>query len=171
MRKVSLFIACSTDGFVAGKRGRIDWLFTDQDYGYAAFLRTVDTVVMGRKTWDLARWFEPVPYAGKAKYVFSRRRRTTPIPDVRFVATDPAALVRGLKRRRGKRIWLVGGGEIVSILMNAGLIDEIVLSIHPIILGGGVRLFARIARQSEWTLVSSRSFETGLVQITYIRKR
>ena len=171
MRRVSLFIACSLDGFIAGKGGRIDWLFTDQDYGYTKFLRSIDTAVMGRKTWDVARTFEPVPYAGKKKYIFSRHPQKTSDKDVFYVASDPAAFVRGLKGRPGETIWLVGGGEIVTMMMNAGLIDEIVLSIHPLILGEGVRVFSGIRRQSTWALVTSKKFPTGLVQLTYTRKK
>lgn len=171
MRTVSLFIACSLDGFIAGKDGRIDWLFLDQDYGYTEFLGSVDAAVMGRKTWDLARTFEPVPYPGKKKYIFSRRARKSSDKDVFYTASDPAAFVRGLKRRPGKKIWLVGGGEIIAILLNSGLMDEMVLSIHPLILGEGIRLFSGITRQSKWGLMKSKRFPTGLVQFTYLLKR
>jgi hypothetical protein len=112
MRLISLFIASSLDGFITGSNESLEWLFTDQDYGYAAFFDAIDAAIMGRKTFDLACTFERVPYAGKAKYVFTRQTRTTDVPDVQFVSADPAELCRQLRAKSGKKIWLVGGSDI-----------------------------------------------------------
>lgn len=171
MWPISLFIASSLDGFITGPNDSLEWLFTDQDYGYTAFLDTIDAAIMGRKTFDLACTFEKVPYAGKAKYVFTRQPRTTDVPDVQFISADPAEFSRQLRATSGKKIWLVGGSDIASVLLNAGMVDEIVLSIHPILLGGGIPLFRGLRQRLAWTLEKSEQFSSGLVQLTYARRQ
>jgi dihydrofolate reductase len=167
MRPISLFIASSLDGFITGPNESLEWLFTDQDYGYTAFFDTIDAAIMGRKTFDLACTFERVPYAGKAKYVFTRQPRITDVPDVQFISADPAEFCRQLRAKSGKKIWLVGGSDIASVLLNADLVDEIVLSIHPLLLGDGIPLFKGIRHYFHWTLEKAAKFSTGLVQLTY----
>jgi dihydrofolate reductase len=169
MRDVCYFVACSLDGFIATLDDGIDWLFTDDDYGFSEFYRSVDCVVMGRKTFDVSMSFDEYPYAGKQAFVFSRRRVESPLPEVRFVEEDPARFVKRLKQEPGGCIWVVGGGAIAAALMQAGLIDELVLTIHPITLGQGVPLFEKHGARSGWKLHSARSYHSGLIQATYRR--
>jgi dihydrofolate reductase len=169
MREVSYFVACSLDGFIATIDDQIDWLFTDDDYGFSEFYRSVDCVVMGRKTFDVALRFDEYPYAGRPAYVFSRRRVDSPLPEVTFVDEDPARFVKRLKLEPGGRIWVVGGGSIAAALMQVGLVDELVLTIHPITLGHGVPLFEKHGTRSGWRLHSTRSYGNGLIQATYRR--
>ena len=170
MREVSYFVACSLDGFIARMDESFDWLFTDDDYGFAEFYRSVDCVVMGRKTFDVSLNFVEYPYAGKQAYVFSRHLTDSPIAEAEFVTEDPARFVKKIKQQPGGRIWVVGGGEIAAGLLQAGLIDEMVLTVHPITLGQGVPLFERHGVETRWSVYSTRSYQNGLVQITY-RKR
>ncbi len=170
MREVSYFVACSLDGFIARMDESFDWLFTDDDYGFAEFYRSVDCVVMGRKTFDVSLNLVEYPYPGKRAYVFSRHQTDSPIAEAEFVSEDPARFVKKLKLQPGGRIWVVGGGEIAAALLQAGLIDEMVLTIHPITLGQGVLLFERHGVETRWSVYSTRSYQNGLVQITY-RKR
>ncbi len=170
MRDVTYFVACSLDGFIARMDESFDWLFADEDYGFAEFYRSVDAVVMGRKTFDLALAFDEYPYRGKRAYVFSRHQIDSPLDDAEFVTEDPARFVKKLKQQPGGRIWVVGGGEISAALLQAGLVDELVLSIHPITLGQGVPLFERYGVETRWVVYSSRVYQNGLVQVTY-RKR
>lgn len=169
MRKVSLFTAASLDGFIAKKDGGIDWLFTDADYGYASFYRSVDAILMGRKTYQQTLSFSEFPHLDKPVYVFTRRRGKPDFPNVRFINNSPAAFVRDLKNKKGKTIWLVGGGLLNGALLEAGLIDEIVLSIHPVALGMGVPLFAGARNPASWNVVKTKKYQSGLVQITYRR--
>jgi dihydrofolate reductase len=163
MRKIVLFIASSFDLFIARRDGSVDWLFTDADYGYSKFYKSVDTVLVGRKTFDLALSLGE-RFAGKRCIVFSRNGRKN--GNAEFVS-DPVAFTKSLLKTPGKDIWLVGGGEIVSIFLNAGLIHEIILSIHPIVLGSGIPLFKGLRREIRLRLVKSEKFKSGLVQLHY----
>jgi dihydrofolate reductase len=168
MRKVKLFIAISLDGYIARADGGIDWLFTDADYGYTAFYDAVDTVVMGRKTYDLAMGFDEYPYPGKAGYVFSRSRSAGD-GRVTFVKDSPRSFVDNLRKLPGRDIWLVGGGELTRDFLAADLVDDMVISIHPILIGNGVPLFFPREGDLRLELVGSQSFPSGLVQIRYLR--
>jgi dihydrofolate reductase len=170
MREVSYFVACSLDGFIARLDESFDWLFHDDDYGYAEFYRSVDCVVMGRKTLDAALKFVEYPYPGKRGYVFSRHQQQSPIAEVEFVSEDPARFVKKLQQQPGGRIWVVGGGEIAAALLQANLIDEMVLSIHPITLGQGVPVFERHGAETRWIVSSTSAYQNGLVQVTYKRR-
>ena len=170
MRDVTYFVACSLDGFIARMDESFDWLFTDDDYGFAEFYRSVDCVVMGRKTFDVSLNFVEYPYSGKRGYVFTRKQVESPIAEAEFISEDPARFVKKLKQQPGGRIWVVGGGEIASALLQAGLVDEMVLTIHPITLGQGVPLFERHGVETRWVVYSTRTYQNGLVQVTY-RKR
>jgi dihydrofolate reductase len=167
MRKVNLFIATSLDGFIADKNGGIDWLFTDQDYGYADFYASIDTTLTGYKTYEDMLGFGEFPYPGKINYVFSRHHQQADNNPVTFISTDIAGFVGQLKQEPGQDIWLVGGGQINGVLLQAGLIDELLVSIHPIILGAGRPLFAGHTGRQDFNLTASKVFETGLVQLTY----
>lgn len=167
MREVSYFVACSLDGFIARMDESFDWLFTDDDYGFAEFYRSVDCVVMGRKTFDVALNFVEYPYPGKRAYVFSRRAGESPIAEAEFISEDPGRFVKKLKQQPGGRIWVVGGGEIAAALLQAALVDEMVLTIHPITLGQGVPVFERYGVETRWSVYSTRTFQSGLVQVTY----
>lgn len=167
-RKVTLFIASSLDGFIARKDGGIDWLFADGDYGYKKFYNSIDTVLMGRKTYETAlRLGER--FAGKTCYVFTRRKRASR-GNVTFVS-DLVSLVKDIKTRKGKGIFLEGGGETISTFLNEGLIDEIVLSIHPILIGEGIALFRGLKNQIDLRLLDSTSYRSGLVQMRFEVRR
>jgi dihydrofolate reductase len=166
MRKVILFIASSLDGYIAREDGGIDWLFSDADYGYSKFYRSIDTIIVGRKTYDQSLEFDEYPYKGKKAFVFTREKRAGD-GHVDFVSSDITGFVRKLKRRKGRDIWLVGGADIVSILMNAGLVDRIILSIHPAVLGRGIPLFKGLTREVKMKLTKTISYPSGLVQLHY----
>lgn len=177
MRRVALFIATSADGFIARSNGSIDWLPTDgNDYGYNAFIRTVDTILMGRKTYQLALTFDAFPYPDKECYVFSRKggrleRDPRKPASVRIVRSDPVAFVRRLRRRKGATIWLVGGAHLIQPLQEASLIDEYIISICPVFIGSGIPLFLNTDRQLPLNLTRHRIYKTGVVQVTYEKRR
>jgi dihydrofolate reductase len=172
MRKVKLYIASSLDSYIASENGSIEWLFSDADYGYTKFYDSIDTILVGRKTYDQSLTFEEYPYKGKKVYVFTRNaevEKKKKTLDVEYIDDNIPNFVRGLVQQPvGNRdIWLLGGGEIVSILLNADLVDEIILSVHPIILGKGIPLFSNINKRVNLRLIESIPFESGLVQLCY----
>lgn len=167
-RKVVLFIASSLDGYIAGKDDDISWLFDDADYGYREFLASVDTVLMGRRTYDLVLRMGPFPYADKECYVFSRTLMGGD-EHVEFVDQPVPEFMDMLQGRDGKSIWLVGGSELIFDFMHAGLVDEFIISVHPRVLGDGILLFRPGTPSMPLNFVRSESFPSGLVQISYTR--
>lgn len=168
-RKVSLFIATSLDGYIAREDGGIDWLFDDQDYGYEAFYDEVDTVIMGRHTWDKLKELGDYPYDGKEGVVFSKSLAGQTDPNVTFVTEPAKDWIGRAKQEEGGTIWLMGGSKLVDECLQTGMVDEIIMSIHPILLGQGIPLFRGKQPEMALELVSSKSFHTGLVQLVYRR--
>ena len=169
MRAVKLFIATSLDAYIAREDGGVDWLFQEGDYGWTTFIASVDTALIGRRTFDFMVGAGAPTFEGLDHYVFSR----TLSPDtegVTVVSWDPADLVTELRRRPGKDIWLVGGGELNTALARAGMIDEMIVSVHPVVLGSGIPLFAPGCTQTDLEFVGSETWGTGLVQLSYRRK-
>jgi dihydrofolate reductase len=176
MRKVILYIACSLDGYIARPSGEIDWLSRyenapGEDYGYGDLMARIDTVLMGRRTYDQVLTFGAYPYPDKEGLVFSRSRAGTCDENVCFAGGDPAKLVRSLKAEPGKEIWIVGGAQLIRPLLDDDLIDEFVVTIVPVLLGEGILLFRGPFAQLELRLQSSRAFDNGLVQLVYTRDR
>ena len=169
MRKVSLYIAASLDGFIARRDGSLDWLPQDpqEDFGYKNFIAGVDTLVMGRKTYEQVVTLGAWPNSEQRCYVVSRMPGVKRAKHAKFVGGDVVAFVRELRALPGKTIWLVGGGEIVQPCLEAGIVDEIILSIPPVLLGDGVPLFLRRSVSTPLTLRNCHSFPGGLVQLAY----
>ena len=174
MRKVRLYIGASLDGFIAGPHGEIEWLnaYLDgsSDYGYGSFFESIDVTLMGNSTYQQIRKFDPFPYLTKTNYVFTRQQAMPPADHVSFISKDPAHFVTHLKNLPGKDIWLIGGGQINALLLNAGLIDEMIISYVPEILGTGIPLFSEKAQPTQFTLHSSEAFSSGLVQLRLQKK-
>ena len=170
MRTVTYGGACSLDGFLAGLDGSMDWLHFSRDVQdvMAAYWATIDTVLMGRKTWEVAARSGGGPATGPSvtTYVFSRTLREVP-PGVRLVANDAGEFVGRLRRQRGTGICLMGGGELARALFEADLIDEVGLNIHPVLLGSGLPAFHDPGRRIRLELVESRVLEGGCVLATY----
>lgn len=173
MRKLILYIAQSIDGFIAKTDGNLDWLTEDEKpdgdlnkYGYLDLLESVDTTLMGYNTYkEILNFDIPFPYPDKKNYVFSRSHVKNDNNPVEFVASNVAEFVRDLKNLSGKDIWLIGGGEINKLLLNANLIDEMIISVKPVVLGNGVPLFAQGSDQKKFRFRSSKMFDDGLVQL------
>jgi dihydrofolate reductase len=160
-------MACSLDGFIASRNGSMDWLLRDQDYGYAEFLSRVDTVLMGRCTYDQVRKLGEFPYQGMTNFVFSHTRVGQSDEHVSYISGDISKFVRKLKSNPGRNIWLAGGAQIVREFMLNDLVSEIILSVHPLLLGDGIPLFIPPLKQKHLHLHYCRTFDTGLVQLTY----
>lgn len=164
MRKVILELAVSLDGFIEGPSGEYDWCFTDQDYGLDEFVKGIDTLFMGRKSFDLTQK-DPLPWKGFTNYVFTKTIDKAPADNVKLVRSMDE--VPSIVKQPGKNIWLFGGAELVTQFLNANLIDEIRMSVHPIILGAGKPLFQNIKERKHLNLVETKSYSSGLVQLKY----
>jgi dihydrofolate reductase len=171
VRKVIVYLAASLDGYIAGPNGDMSFLDSVQqegeDYGYFEFMKTVDTVVMGRKTYDWVMGQVPeFPHADKKTYIISRTERPQQ-GNLHFYSGNLRELITKLKTEAGLNIFVDGGAEIVQALLKQKLIDEIILSIIPILLGDGVKLFTDGLPTQALTLISSKTYESGLVQLHY----
>jgi dihydrofolate reductase len=170
MRKVTLYIATSEDGFIADESGSVDFLnpmhVEGEDYGYGAFLEGIDTVVVGRKTYQsvLDMGYD-YPHTECEVVVFTRTPRPA-LGNLTFHAGSPVERVRAMKSLPDKKgIYCEGGAEIAHQLLTAGLIDEIILSIAPTKLGRGVELFPGGGLPKGWVARMQQRFESGLVQL------
>jgi dihydrofolate reductase len=177
MRTVTYGAACSLDGFIAAGDGALDWLHFSRDVRdiMTTYLATIDTILMGRKTWDVAvaqgRAANSGGPSGSTTYVFSRTLKSIPAGDAHLVSDDAGTFVRGLKRRPGKGICVVGGGELAQSLFEAAVIDEVGLNIHPVLLGSGVPLFRDAGRRIQLKLAECRPIDGGCVLATYRVRR
>ncbi|MFP7200287.1 dihydrofolate reductase family protein [Lysinibacillus halotolerans] len=176
-RKVLLDLAVSLDGFIEGQNGEIDWCIMDEEMGFNNFLNQIDTIFYGRKSYDL--WGESTPdiedvdlqkqmesIHTKKKYVFSRTQKGTDQKAV-YINENILEEVEKIKSQSGKDIWLYGGSSLITTFMNLGLVDELRLSVHPVILGEGKPLFVNIKQRLNLNLVDTRRFSSGVVQLIY----
>ena len=170
MRKVIAYLAISADGFIARRNGAVDWLERPRaagDYGMGKFYRSIDTVLMGRKTWAMARRLGQPAYPGKMNYVFSRSPRRSPDPRITFVRLSVRAFLQGLRSQPGKHIWLVGGAQLFAAVLDAGQLDELIVHVVPCLIGKGIPLFASRHRDVALRLKGSRTFSDGVVRLHY----
>lgn len=173
-RKVILYIASSLDGYIAKPGDDLSFLSIVQeegeDYGYAEFIKSIDTVVLGRKTYEWVMTQVPeFPHADKTSYVITKTARQS-IGKTNFYTGPLKDLIAGLKSMNGKNIFIDGGAEIVNELLRENLIDEFIISIVPILVGDGTRLFKDDRPEQILELISVRQFNKGLAQLHYKRK-
>ena len=171
-RKVIVHIAASVDGYIARPDGDLDWLTSRPApkgfYGIDAFMRSVDTLLLGRKTYDASLRLGGNFDSKRRTIVFSRRAAPADAPPgVEFTSDDVDACVRRLRAQPGKDIWLMGGGELIASFLDAQAIDEFVVSVVPVFIGDGIPLIARRHRHVRLELHSVEQFEDGLVQLHY----
>jgi dihydrofolate reductase len=167
LRPLSLFISMTADGKVARLDGRTDWILTDQDYGFNSFFETVDTLVMGRKTFEKCLSLGPWPYEDKKTFVASSTLKNDFGSSVEIFNRDPCIFIEELKDAKGGKIWLVGGVQLARTLMEENLIDEVILNIHKEMLGEGIELFPLPIHSMFWTLDDNQVFPSGLIQARY----
>lgn len=170
MRKITFGGANSLDNFLARPDHAVDWLlWGDEAAAYMAdYWKTIDTMLMGRKTYEVAMRMGQggESFGGVKSYVFSRTMKEAS-PGITLVSGDAAEFVRDLKKQDGKDICLMGGGELAKSLFEAGLVNEIGFNIHPVLLGSGIPLFHPMSRQIDLELKECRPFKNGCVLVTY----
>lgn len=172
-RKVIVHIGASADGYIARADGDLDWLTSRPKpagfYGLGDFMKSVDTKLLGRRTYEASlRMGATFDRAKSRAIVFSRQAPPSNAPSgVEFVRDDSGAFVRELREQPGKDIWLMGGGGLIASLLDAGAIDEFVITVTPIFLGDGIPLFAKRHRDVPLQLSRVERFDDGVVQLHY----
>ena len=169
MRTITYGGAVSLDGFLAGVDGSMDWLHFSKDVQkiMADYWKTIDTILMGRKTYAVSAGQHRSASASMRTFVFSHSLKTIDEPGVELITTDAIEFVRDLKRGPGRGICLMGGGELARSLLSADLVDEIGLNVHPILLGSGIPAFRDPSHRVKLTLKECRPIDGGCVLLTY----
>ncbi len=168
MRKLVLSVAVSLDGFIEGPNGEYDWCIPPSPADWKAFLDNIDTIFVGRKTYEMAQQMQggPAGFPKFKEYVFS-----TTLSKVKegttLISSNVKAEVEKIKNADGKDIWLFGGASLTNSLLNLGLIDELQLGVCPIILGKGKPLFSDANKRVKLKLMDSKSYSSGLLMVTY----
>lgn len=175
MRKISLFIAMSLDGYIAKPDDDLSFLKLvekeGEDYGYAKFTETIDTLIVGRKTYDyVLKNVSSSHYDNGQRdvYVITRTERPN-VGRTTFYTRDLTELVKRLKSENGKNIYCDGGAEVINELLNHSLVDEFIISVVPVLLGNGTRLFKDVRPEQTLELITAKTFETGLTQLHYTK--
>ena len=182
-RKIIVYIATSVDGFISRSDGSVDWL--DRPHpkggyrdGMGAFYKSIDTILWGRKTYDMALDFQKKGVAGASfdtkvkNYVFTRSLPQSPAPaGVEFVSETIKAFAIRLRAEKGKNIWMMGGASIIGSFLDEGEIDEFVISVIPTFIGEGIPLIAPLRRTVPLSLISSTKFTDGVVNLHYAVRR
>lgn len=177
-RRIILDLAVTLDGFIEGKNGEVDWCIMDEELGFGDFLNQIDTILYGRKSYEI--WGQYTPdmegsdadkefwelIHSKKKYVFSRTQKGTDDKAI-FINDHILEEVNKLKREPGRDIWLYGGASLITTFINSGLVDEFRLSVHPVVLGEGKPLFVDIKQRLKLKMVQAKTFSSGIVQLIY----
>ena len=177
MRKISLFIAMSLDGYIAKPNDDLSFLKLvekeGEDYGYAEFTSKIDTIIIGRKTYDYVLNEIGASHYDNGQrdiYVITRTERPQ-VGRTTFYTGNITELVKQLKSESGKNIYCDGGAEVINELLKHDLIDEFIISVIPVLLGNGTRLFKDGRPEQVLEFITAKTFETGLTQLLYKRKK
>ncbi|MBV8631184.1 MAG: dihydrofolate reductase [Silvibacterium sp.] len=173
MRKVVLGLGISLDGYIARANGSVDFLFMPKDYSMGPFFKTVDAAVMGRKTLDVGIKMSGGSFDnyGLKCYVLSRSLPPGEREGYEITKDTPAALIAELRKREGKNIWMMGGGELAREFLKADLIDAMEIGIVPTLIGEGIPLFPAGFPEREFKLVENKAYGKGLLVLKYERTR
>lgn len=174
MSKVKLYIAISLDGKIAKPDDDVAWLDEvpnpdKSDYGYYKFYKSIDSVIMGNGTYRFVQSMDiDYPYEGKKSYVVTRDKSLEDNKNVKFISGDDVIdLLTELKKNPSGDIWIVGGGQLNTLLANAQLIDEMIVFVMPIVIGAGIPLFGVGLNQKMLTLMSSKVHNSGVAELIY----
>jgi dihydrofolate reductase len=177
-RRIIVHIATSADGFIARRNGSVDWLDRPSPkghYGMMAFYKSIDTILWGRKTYEVALGFQKKGLPGSAfdpnvkNYVFTRGKLPSPAPPVvQFVNESIKSFTKRLRKQKGNNIWMMGGAGIIASFLDKGEIDEFMIHVIPTFIGEGIPLIAPARRTVPLKLLSSTKFPDGVIKLHYV---
>jgi dihydrofolate reductase len=177
LSKIILYIATSIDGYIAKSDGNLDWLTqfpnpTNEDYGYSELLSNCESIIIGSRTFTEINKFDiEWPYSNFKTYVISRQKNfEINTPNTELYSGDLKELINKLMINTSKNCWVVGGGKLVESLLNQNLIDEMIISIIPVLIGNGIPLFHKSSSESKWGLVETKKYDSGVVTLTYTKQ-
>ncbi len=171
MRNVVLEAAITLDGYIARPDGSVDYLFTPKGFSLEPFFKSIDVVIMGRKTYEVGLKMGGFAMFKTPCYIMSRSMPEREEANLKFTHQSPRELVAELRKQKGKKIWLMGGGELTRSFLQEDLVDELSLGVFPILLGEGLPLFPAGFPQRDFTVVENRSYPRGFVRLRYERVR
>jgi dihydrofolate reductase len=167
MRRICYQVAMSLDGYIAGPNGEFDWIIMDPDIDFAAMFSHFDTLLMGRRTFEMMLKQGNAVMPGMKTVVFSRTLRQQDHPEVTVVAAEIEETVASLRAKPGKDIWLFGGGSLFQSFLDAKLVDKVELGVIPVLLGAGIPLLPSPAKQAKLKLAGHKIYKTGIVMLNY----
>lgn len=178
MTKIVLYIATSQDGFIADENGTVDWLpqtvdeTGGQDYGYQEFYDSVDALAIGRKTYEQILGFGDWPYPGKHSYIFTRKPMKSSNKEIEFVSDDIQGFIQDMEKKNIRKLWIVGGSELIEAFYDQGRIDEFIITVFPPILKKGIPLktLREAQQKGELKKLPSLDFGSGVFQEHYLKK-
>lgn len=173
MRKVVLGVGISLDGYIARPDGSVDFLFMPKDYSMGPFFKRIDAAVMGRKSYEVGLKLGggKLSNYGMKCYVFSKTLGSIAHEDFAIVKEPPKSFIEGLKKKKGKDIWLMGGGELTGSFLQDDLVDELYLGVVPVLIGEGIPAFPSGFPQRKFRLTENKTFSQGLIALNYERTR
>ena len=166
MRRIRYAVAASLDGYIAGPQGEADWIIMDPDIDFGALFAEFDTILLGRRTFEVMAHGGNAGMPGMKTFVFSRTLQQRDHPGV-TISEKPEETLAPLRAASGKDIWLFGGGMLFRSLLDAGLVDAVEVAVIPVLLGGGVPLLPPPARQAKLKLTGHKVYKTGIVSLQY----
>jgi dihydrofolate reductase len=167
LREIIYQVAMSLDGYIAGPNGEYDWIVQDPDIDFVALFAQFDTLLMGRRTFELLVREGRTKVPGMKLFVFSKTLRPRDYPEVTIVPDKLEETVASLRAKPGKDIWLFGGGSLFQSFLDAKLVDKVEVGVIPILLGAGIPLLASPAKQAKLKLTAHKIYKTGIVMLTY----
>jgi len=172
--KVTYYVAISLDGFIATPDGGVDWLTpfqeSGEDYGYADFLASVDSLLIGSSTYEFMLGHPPWLHPDKPSWVFTTRDLELAHESVELTSRDPLEVLAELRSRGLRSAWLMGGGKLASAFRDRGIISHYVIAVVPIVLGSGIPLLAAGGPQDRLRLIGTESYSSGIVMLSYERR-
>lgn len=174
MPEIVYHVASSIDGFIADKDGKVDWLndfpsFEDSEVSgdFEAFQNSFDGIVLGGHTYDFALGYGQWMLPNTPSWVFTKRALTVLHLSIQLTKENPETVIQQMESKGIKRVWLMGGGKLAASFMDAGLVNEIQLSIVPILLGQGIPLIGETSKEPKLTLTENKQYSNGVVSVTY----